>query len=109
MAFCHRQCCFVGAAAALEGMRMLVDGGTAFQFDSSCVGHGAQCPMLALTLVSLPPWLLRGHQEHGAVRAAFMSEHRSSRFVGNNELPCEIAASFKAVFSTKVPSNLIKT
>lgn len=86
---------------------MLVDNGMLFQFDSSCAGCGAQCPVLTLTLV--PTQLLRAHWEHGVVGAALMSEHRFFGFVGNNEPQCEAAVSFKAVFLTKVPLNLMKT
>lgn len=83
---------------------MLVDAGVSFQFNSSCVGHGARCPILTSTLVSAP-----ADREHGAVGAALTNERCFFRFVGNNELRCEIAVSFKAVFSTKVPLNLMKT
>lgn len=81
---------------------------TQFQFNSACAGQGGWCPLLTLILVFLLQ-LQCAQQEYGAAGTALTSQCCSFGFVGNNELPWEIAVSFKAIFSTKVPLNLMKT
>lgn len=74
----------------------------------ACVGQGGYCPILISVLVFLLQ-LQCAQQEEGAAGATLRSHCSSSGFVGNDELPWEIAVSLKAIFSTKVPLNLMKT
>lgn len=72
------------------------------------LGRVGFCRILTLILVFLLQ-LQCAQLECGAAGTALTSQCSFFGFVGNNELPWEIAVSFKAIFSMKVPLNLMKT
>lgn len=72
------------------------------------LGRVGLCPILTLISVFLLQ-LQCAQQNVGQLGQLSQASVVFLGFVGNNELPWEITVSSKAIFSTKVPLNLMKT